>query len=226
MCRFKCKNSNYVWNGSTCEPRTQIVTCGTLPANAVWNTVSQIKQTWNGSEYTPAVNLTYSETSSETECRYTCKENYEFKNDACIAKTQTVACTGLPANAQWFYETVEQTWNGTTWHPSTTGIHASDGNAQECRFHCIAEDNQYKWDNNSKLCVANTRTGQSCTGLKPNAHWNQYSAISQTWNGTEWFPPTAGTYSATADETRCYFSCDDNYQWDGSACSGENRTAN
>ena len=226
-CRFKCP-ANYEWNGSDCVARTQIVSCGTLPANAAWNTVSQIKQTWNGTteKWEPVVNLVHNDVSSETECRYTCKENYEFKNGACAPKTQTVACTGLPANAQWFYETVEQTWNGTTWHPATTGIHASDGNAQECRFHCIAENDQYKWDNNSKLCVANTKTGQQCTGLKDHAHWNQYSAISQTWNGTEWFPPTAGTYSATADETRCYFACDENYEWDGTACVGASKTAN
>ena len=224
-CRFKCP-LNYEWNGSDCIARTQIVSCGTLPGNALWNTVSQIKQTWNGSAWEPAANSEYNNVPSETECRYTCKENYEWNNSECVAKKQTVACTGLPANAQWFYETVEQTWNGTTWYPTTTGIHASDGNAQECRFHCIAEDDQYKWDNNSKLCVANTKPGQQCTGLKPHAHWNQYSAISQTWNGTEWFPPTAGTYSATADETRCYFACDENYEWDGTACVGATKTAN
>ena len=219
QCRFKCRE-NYIWNGSACEPRTQIVTCGTLPANAVWNTVSQIKQTWNGTEYAPAVNLIYSETSSETECRYTCKTNYEFKDGACTAMKQTVACQGLPANAQWHTSKIEQTWNGTEWTPSAAGSYSLGAVENQCRFHCIEDGEQYVWSDNTKACVANTKTGQACTGLKDHAHWNQYSAVSQTWNGTEWFPSTTGTYSATADETRCYFSCDENYEWDGTNCVG------
>ena len=118
------QRNRFIHTVQTCEPRTQIVSCGTLPGNAAWNTVSQIKQTWNGSEYEPAVNLIYSETSSETECRYTCKTNYEFNNGACVAKKQTVACTGLPANAQWHASTIEQTWNGTDWSPSASGSYS------------------------------------------------------------------------------------------------------
>ena len=231
-CHFKCKN-NYNWTGSVCEAKAQIVSCGTLPANAAWNTVSQIKQTWNGTEYAPAVNLIYSETSSETECRYTCKTNYEPENEndpktVCQAKKQTVACQGLPANAQWFYETIEQEWNGTTWTPTNIGIHSSDANQSECRFRCIEENDQYVWNNNTKTCDARTKENQPCTGKDIHSHWtNPTGTISQTWTGTDWFPSTAGSYSESSDETQCYFVCDTNYQWDWIAkkCVGAEKTS-
>ncbi|MBR6422729.1 DUF1566 domain-containing protein [bacterium] len=235
-CRFKCP-VNYTWNGSTCEPRTQIVSCGTLPANAAWNTVSQIKQTWNGSteKWEPAVNLEHNDTSSETECRYTCKTNYEpayaNANDqqpSCQAKKQTVACQGLPANAQWFYETIEQEWNGTTWAPTNIGIHSSDANQSECRFRCIEENDQYVWNNNTKTCDARTKENQPCTGKDIHSHWtNPTGTIPQTWTGTDWFPSTTGSYNESSDETQCYFVCDTNYQWDWveKKCVGAEKTS-
>ena len=216
-CHFKCKN-NYNWTGSACEPKTQIVTCGTLPPNAQWNMVSQIKQTWNGNTWEPAVNLEYGETASEEECRYTCKTNYEFKDGACTAKKQTVACTGLPANAFWNSATVEQTWDGTKWTPDTTGSHTTGNATDKCYFKCTDENDKYVWNDSEKACVGRTKTGENCTGIKEHAHWNEYSQIQQTWNGTEWFPSTVGSYSATPDKDKCYFVCDTNYQWNGSEC--------
>ncbi len=228
-CRFICA-TNYKWDADEekCLPVSRVTNCSDKTPYSDWNVVSKISQTWDGENWIPSATSVYNTESSEEECRFVCKEHYEWQGGECKPVTTSGnVCKGLPANAQWVSPTtVEQTWNGTTWHPATTGIHATDGNAQECRFHCIAENDQYKWDNNSKLCVANTKTGQQCIGLKDHAHWNQYSAISQTWNGTEWFPPTAGTYSATADETRCYFTCDENYEWYGTACVGATKTAN
>ena len=216
-CHFKCKN-NYNWTGSICEAATQIVTCGTLPANAAWNMVSQIKQTWNGNTWEPAVNLEHNDASSETDCRYTCRENYEWKNNQCTAKKQTVACQGLPANAVWNSATVEQTWDSTKWTPDTTGTHTTGNATDKCYFKCIDENELYVWNDSDKSCVGRTKTGQNCTGLKEHAHWNEYSQISQTWNGSEWFPQTVGSYSAASDKDKCYFVCDDNYQWNGSEC--------
>lgn len=224
MCRFKCKNSNYVWNGSTCEPRTQIVTCGTLPANAVWNTVSQIRQTWNGSEYTPAVNLTYSETSSETECRYTCKENYEFKNGACVAKKQTVACTGLPANAVWNSSTVVQEWNGTMWAPETIGTHTTGSATDKCYFKCIDEGVKFDWDTTTSTCKGHTKSNVACdnNSLPANASWWNAN-INQTWSGTEWLPTTTGSFSNSAVDNQCRFKCNSHYSWNGATCEAETK---
>ena len=224
LCRFKCKNSNYIWNGSACEPRTQIVSCGTLPANAAWNTVSQIKQMWNGSEYTPAVNLVHNDTSSETECRYTCKTNYEFKNGACAAKKQTVACTGLPANAVWNSATVEQEWNGTMWAPTTDGIHTTGNATDRCYFKCIEEGTKFDWVDNA--CTGHTNSNVACdnNSLPANASWWNTS-INQTWNGSEWLPTTAGSYSDAAVSNQCRFHCNSHYSWNGSTCAAETNIA-
>ena len=224
-CRFKCPE-NHNWTGTVCEPRTQFVSCGTLPANATWNTVSQIRQTWTDGSWEPAVDLQYSAVSSETECRYVCKENYEPENEndpktACVASTRNTACTSLPANAQWnsVDGTVEQTWNGSAWAPAATGVHGDETTG--CYFKCIDENDKYEWKNNA--CAAMTRTGQACTDKPENAHWNDHDQISQTWNGEMWFPSTSGTYSTSTDATKCYFSCDDNYTWNGSECVAAKR---
>ena len=221
QCRFKCRE-NYIWNGSTCEPKTQIVSCGTLPANAAWNTVSQIKQTWNGTEYEPAVNLIYSDTSSETECRYTCKTNYEWKNNQCTAKKQTVACTGLPANAVWNKATVEQTWNGTSWSPETNGTHTTGNATDKCYFKCIDENILFDWVENK--CTGHTNTNVACdsNSLPANASWWN-STINQTWNGTEWLPTTTGSHSTDSVQNQCRFHCNNHYSWNGATCEAETR---
>ena len=176
----------------------------------------------------PEATLIFSETPTTEECHFKCDTNYYWKNDTeCAPQERTNQnCTGLPANAEWWnnVSSITQTWNGNDWTPSTAGIHATGGTANQCRFKCIDEGDKYKWENNA--CVANTKTGQNCIGLPVNAHWNQYSQISQTWSGESWLPSTTGSYSETADKDRCYFTCDENYEWNGSACVGTTRTAN
>jgi len=222
-CRFKCP-ANYEWNGSDCIARTQIVSCGTLPANAAWNTVSQIKQTWNGSTWTPAVNLVHNDVSSETECRYTCKENYEWKNSACVAKKQTVACTGLPANAVWNSSTVVQEWNGTAWTPETTGIHTTGSATDKCYFKCIDEGTKFDWDTTTSACKGHTNSNVACdnSSLPANASWWNAN-INQTWNGTEWLPTTTGSFSNSAVNNQCRFKCNEHYSWNGTTCKAETK---
>ncbi|MBR4532047.1 DUF1566 domain-containing protein [bacterium] len=226
-CRFACK-AHYIWDGVKCNAETNIASCGNLPSHALWNTVSKITQTWNGSKFMPEASLSFNETPSTDECHFKCDTNYYWKNDnECAPQERTKQnCTGLPANAQWWnnVSTITQTWDGNDWTPSTAGIHATGGTANQCRFKCIDEGDKYKWENNA--CVANTKTGQNCVGLPANAHWNQYSQISQTWSGESWLPSTTGSYSETADKDRCYFTCDENYEWDGSTCVGATRSAN
>ncbi len=223
-CRFKCP-ANYEWNGSDCIARTQIVSCGTLPANAAWNTVSQIKQTWNGSneKWEPVVNLVHNDVSSETECRYTCKENYEWKNSACVAKKQTVACTGLPANAVWNSSTVVQEWNGTAWTPETTGIHTTGSATDKCYFKCIDEGTKFDWDTTTSTCKGHTKpSGCDNESLPANASWWNAN-INQTWNGTEWLPTTTGSFSNSAVDNQCRFKCNSHYNWNGATCEAETR---
>lgn len=73
-CKFIC-NQGYVWNGSACINERQ-QSCGNLPANASWNTVSEITQTWDGSEWLPSNEIVYNTTPSTTECRFVCNSGY------------------------------------------------------------------------------------------------------------------------------------------------------
>ena len=224
-CRFKCK-ANYNWNGTSCEPKTQIASCGTLPANAVWNTVSRITQTYNGSEYVPAVDLIYSTTASELECRYTCRENYEPENEndpktACKAKTQDAICTGLAENAVWWngVSTVSQTWNGSEWLPTTVGTYSADNNQVGCFFKC---NENYNWNQTYRRCDPKTQK-VSCGEHPANAQWNVYDEITQTWSENGWIPSTAGVYNDTPSPNECRFKCNENYTWNGSVCVADTK---
>ena len=53
-CRYKCE-SDYHRENSQCVSNSKTdVACTGKPANASWNTVSIIDQTWNGSSWTPS----------------------------------------------------------------------------------------------------------------------------------------------------------------------------
>ena len=45
-CRFKCKDE-YHWENGTCVSDIRIVNCSVIPENAVYNSVSNITQTWD-----------------------------------------------------------------------------------------------------------------------------------------------------------------------------------
>ncbi len=220
-CRFKC-NTNYVWKNSRCEFSKQTVDCTGLPANASWNSVSSIEQTWNGEEWVPSPTGTYNTAESTSECRFKCNTNYSWKNSKCEADTRTANCTGLPATgASWnSVSSITQTWNGTSWQPSTSGSYNTTASTSECRFKC---NTNYSWKNST--CEADTKTA-NCTGLPTNAQWNSVSSITQTWNGSSWLPVTTGSYNTTASSAECRFKCKTNYTWDGSKCVANTRTAN
>lgn len=205
-----CKEN---YSGNNCVPDSRKKDCTGLPANAEWNSVSSITQTWNGTEWQPSNSGTFNETPSTSECRFKCKENYDWTGSACKADTRTANCTGLPANAEWnTASSIEQTWNGEEWTPSSEGTFNPSKSSTECHFKC---KNNFEW--NGSECVGKTQTA-NCTGLPENAVWNTVSEITQTWNGTEWLPTTTGSYNETASETKCRFKCKENYDWSGSKC--------
>ena len=220
-CRFMCA-TNYVWKNSRCEFSKQTVDCTGLPANASWNSVSSIEQTWNGEEWQPSPVGTYNTAESTSECRFKCNTNYSWKNSKCVADTRTANCTGLPSTgASWNTATsITQTWSGSTWQPSTTGSYNTNASTTECRFKC---NTNYSWKNSK--CEADTKT-VNCTGLPANAQWNTASSITQTWNGSSWQPTTTGSYNTTASSAECRFKCKTNYTWDGSKCAANTRTEN
>ena len=92
--RSQCDNG-YFWNNGKCETApTRTADCTGLPANASWNSVSKITQTWNGSDWIPATNGNYNEEASETKCRFRCDYGYGWNGEIC-EKTYTDPSTGL-----------------------------------------------------------------------------------------------------------------------------------
>ena len=229
-CHYKCDNG-YQYDGtSMCviTGDTKLAFCTGLPANAEWNTVSSITQTWNGSSWTPTTSGTYNETAITTQCRYKCKSGYTWDGSSrClgVGDTKTASCTGLPANTQWnTASSITQTWNGNSWTPSTTGTYNETASTEECRFKC---NTNYNWNNSSKTCVAATQT-VNCTGLPENAEWNTASTITQTWNGNSWIPSNTGSYNASANIAECRFKCKEHYTWNPSTsiCVADTQSAN
>jgi hypothetical protein len=165
-CRYKC-NADYHWDISSCVSNTRTnQTCTGLPANAEWNTVSNITQTWNGSTWIPSTAATYNETASTIDCRYKCNTDYHLEGVSCVSNTRTQSCTGLPANASWnTVSSITQTWNGSSWTPLTAGTYNTTGSATECRYQCSAN---FYWYNSA--CVqcydnahCNTGAGEICS---------------------------------------------------------------
>jgi hypothetical protein len=211
-CRFKCKE-NYTYNGgnNTCVVNTKSnQSCTGLVANAEWNTVSSITQTWSGNTWTPTTTGSYNTEISTSECRFKCKTNYTRNNGSkmCVANTKpNQSCTGLPVvNAEWnTVSSITQTWSGNTWTPTTTGSYNTETSTSECRFKCKTN---YTRNSDSKTCVASTKSNQSCTGKPAGAIWNTASSITQTWNGNAWTPTTMGSYNTETSTSECRFKCD------------------
>ena len=214
-CVFKC-TTGYVWDGTRCATApTQSASCTGLPANAKWNTVSGITQTWDGDNWLPTDVGVYDTNSSTTECRFVCKTNYTWKNNECTPDAKIDDCIDLPANATWNTATqITRTWNGSTWIPSNKGSYNEAPSTTQCRFIC---NSNYTWSESSLTCVANTQESD-CIGLPNDAHWNTATRINQTWSGTEWLPTASGSYNETASTTECRFICNEGYFWDGSEC--------
>lgn len=219
-CFYKCKE-NYTWNGSQCIADTRTdQNCTGLPANAEWNIADKITQTWNGSDWAPTTTGVYNTTSSTTSCRFRCKTNYTWNSSTsqCNPSTKTQSCSGLPVNGEWnTASSITQTWSGSSWLPSTTGIYSTESSSAECRFKCKLN---YSWNSDSSTCVADTKVS-NCTGLPANAEWNIVNKIIQTWSGATWLPTTVGVHNIIPSTTECIFQCNVNYRWNGIQCFDE-----
>ena len=65
--------------------------CADLPANAQWNTVNTIIQTYNGAEWEPSTDPVFNETASDKECRFKCAFNHNWTGSQCVAATMYIA---------------------------------------------------------------------------------------------------------------------------------------
>ena len=224
-----CK-TNYTWNESslTCDADSRTSVCQGLPENAVWNTASSITQTWNGSDWIPATEGSFSSTASTSRCVFKCKENYTWKNSQCTADQRTVNCTEIPENAEWnTVSTITQTWSGSAWLPSNTSSYNENPSTNECRFKCKA--NYKHWAATSlfsESCDPETKE-YICPDKPANSSWNSVSYYEQTWSGEEWLPKeTDTTYNITPSTTECRFKCNENYTWKDSQCKADTKTVN
>lgn len=215
-CGFVCA-TGYIWDGSACEVApTQIVECTGLPlVGAEWNTASTITQTWDGEKWIPeSTTGVYNENPSTEECRFKCKEHYSWKNSECAAGKKNSPCMNLPTNGQWnTVNSIEQTWSGSDWQPSTTGVYSETASTKECRFVCKTN---YKWNVSTSKCDPETNVAD-CTDKPENSIWNGSGKFEQTWNGENWYP---ATYEATYNKTPgiCTFVCDTGFIWDETSC--------
>ncbi len=155
------------------EPVVVSVTtkCSNIPENAVYNTVDEITQTWNGEEWIPTNESYFSETSSTTECRYKCSTNYSWNNSnsTCVLTTQQGTCSAKPANTVWNDNgkngKFDQTWNGSTYTPESYTSTYSE-TAGVCRFKCASAE--YTW--NGSTCASNGSSTDSVQGFIKRPH--------------------------------------------------------
>lgn len=134
----------------------------------------------------------YSSSNTGTMCEYYCNSTSYWNGSSCIA----YSCTGnVPANASMFAgDNVGLTAN-------TSYSYSSSNTGTMCQYSC---NSGYSWNGTS--CV-------TCTGTVPaNASMFAGDNAGLTVN-------TPYTYSATDTGTKCQYSCNTGYTWDGvSSC--------
>ena len=223
-CRFKCLG-NYTWKGSQCVADTKKTKCYGLPENAWWNTVSEITQTWNGSEWMPSNKGTYNEKSSITECRFKCNEHYNWDESTskCAIETQKADCSSKPANSVWNDNGANgkftQTWTDSGWGPAGYESEYSE-TAGVCKYIC---DSTHTWEGGS--CI--NQKNSYCPAKPANTVWNDNGAngtYTQTWNSSSgWSSSYSSSYSEASGI--CKYKCDSTHTWEGGSCINQ-KTAN
>jgi len=140
---------------------------------------------------------TYWATDTGTRCQYSCNNGFDWNGSIC----RPAVCFGpIPANTAPFPgDKVGLT-------ADTRRSHSEINNAPKCQFHC---NGGYSW--NSSACVFIPGT-PVCTGSVPaNASIFDGDDVGLTAD-------TSYNYWATDTGTRCQYSCDSGYAWNGSSC--------
>ncbi len=195
-CAWEC-DANYDKQGETCVAGVRRVDCeNAIPDHAVYagaNADGKFEQVWDGDSWEPAT----------FDCEWACALNYTWDGSLCVADTQRVDCTNIPANAHGTGDNadgkIDQVWDGDSWEPP----------ADTCTWEC---DEHYL--QNGNLCEPETRR-EWCTNIPlEHAHGtgdNADGMFEQVWDGDSWEP-------ATFD---CTWECDTNYTWDGAVCAAD-----
>ncbi|MGI6395469.1 MAG: DUF1566 domain-containing protein [bacterium] len=166
----ECKPDCSDWNtiGKCKKP----LPCPSKPENSEWNTVSEIYQTWNGMNWVPEETSTnYSESPSETDCRFKCIEHHRWINSKC-ENTRETQCPPKPDGTVWNdgkkgeeQGTYIQNGNGTDdWNPVIEESQFSQ-TPGECKYKCGPG---YTWENDScrELIWSKKATGKKWDDAK------------------------------------------------------------
>lgn len=97
--RCGCKPDYYYWDGYTCgTTETQSAACTGLPYNALWNSVSEIIQTWDNylGAWVPSSIASYNENPSTNQCKFKCKTGFKWNGQVCLSIGGSLGqtCTG------------------------------------------------------------------------------------------------------------------------------------
>jgi len=143
----------------------------------------------------------------------TCSEGVYNNTGDCTKKYNCPAkpATGTVWNSVSSYS---QTWDGTSWVPADTKTeYNTTASTEECRYQCAAN---YDWSGSK--CAAKQKTFY-CANKPSNTDWNSVDRYTQTWNGSEFYPPdSTTTYSTTPSSTKCRFKCVSEHVWDSAVC--------
>ena len=176
-CRSDC--SGYI-TANNCSKTTE--SCGTLPANAVWNDGSgRFSQTYNGSDWLPAAKAAeYGNTKEE--CVFSCAKGYRWNGTVCDQHPLSLGsiCTG----AESCFDNTEET-ACPAYGTSLFGQDAQYAEAKYCTPHTLAPAGSgiikdaythYEWQAASSSSAMNwTAADKYCSDL------NKESGSSAMW---------------------------------------------
>lgn len=221
---------------------TRTASCVGIPANASWNWVSSITQTFSGGIWLPSTTGTYDESLSMTECRFKCESDHSWSGGICgadctIPASDTHAALSYVLSAS---GTVTHGQSGQSRSGNRTFGTAPANGSQSATFTYACSDGvlsktssngasscgtNFSFNGNwsAPACTANVRTWTCAAKPATGTVWNSVASYPQTWSGTlsTWLPADSTTaYDATASATACRYKCDagGGYGWGGSSC--------
>ncbi|MBR4531651.1 DUF1566 domain-containing protein [bacterium] len=89
-------DDSYAETEPTDPKEIRVSECTKLPEHAQWNTVSEIKQSWDGRSWQPPKEGSYNETPSTSECRFKCVADYHWDGSTCIVDCDPDSLPALP----------------------------------------------------------------------------------------------------------------------------------
>jgi hypothetical protein len=176
VCGVSYRKENWVCVENTREWEV----CLGLPANAIWNSVETIKQTWNGTIWVPSTTATYNITPSTTQCVFKCNLWYSYQN-----------------------------WQCNFVSPSCSVWYTYNTSRDKCEINPTCASG-YTYDTSTKLCQKLEQTNKTPTwncavSISIYQYWNNWT-VSPWWtvelyhyNSWAWW----GIYSRTIFNSSC-----------------------